>query len=159
MSVIQTWLQSQCSLSFEDAGCAHACANAHGNNTELLVCALELAHESADHTAASHTEWVTKGNCTTLRVKLLGRHAQFLYAVGGLGSESLVDLENINLVHGETGSLKSGRDSESRSNAHDLGRNTGDGEANNTAVDAAAESLSNISAGKKDARSTISDLR
>ena len=61
--------------------------------------ALELAHERADHSAAGHAERVAESDGAALRVKLFLRHAEFLDAVGRLAGESLVNLENVDVVH------------------------------------------------------------
>ena len=146
------------SFPLEDTAGTHASADAHAYNTETLLSALKFAHEGADHAAAGHTEGVAEGHGAALGVKLLSGNAELLYAVRGLRCESLVDFKDINIVHGEAAVVEGGRDGVSGANAHDLGRDTSDGEANNTAIDAGTETSSNISAGEEDAAGTIGDL-
>ena len=98
---------------------------------------LELAHERADHAATGHAERVAECDGTALRVQLFFRHAELLDAVGRLAGESLVNLENVDVVNCQATVLQSCWDSVCGSNAHDLWRDTGDSKAHNTAVNAA----------------------
>ena len=143
---------SKCShLALEDACGTHASTDAHAYNAKALLRALKLAHESADHAAASHAEWVTEGDGTTLRVQLGGRHAELLHAVASLGGEGLVNLEDVNIIHAEASTLESLGDGKGGSNAHNLRWDTSDGKSNDSADDFAAVLLSDVSAGEQDA--------
>ena len=115
--------------------------------------------ESDDHAATSHTERVTEGHGTTALVQLVLGNTENVDAVEGLGGESLVDLKGVNVLQVEAGSLEGGGDGVGGTNTHDSGRNTSDGEADDAAEDLGTELDSDVTAGKKDARSTIGDLR
>ena len=146
------------SFPLEDTAGTHSGADAHADNTEALLSALKLGHEGADHAAAGHAERVAEGHGAALGVKLLLGHTKLLNAVGSLRGESLVDLENVNIVHGEATVLQSSGDGVGRADTHDLGRDASDSEANDAAVDAGTKTSGNISAGEKNAASAIGDL-
>lgn len=59
-------------LSLEDAGSAHASADAHGNDAIALLGAAEVVDEGRDLTRASAAQGVTESNRTTERVHLNG---------------------------------------------------------------------------------------
>lgn len=101
---------------------------------------------------------MAEGDRTALRVQLLSRHAQFLDAVAGLGSEGLVDLKNVNVVHRQTCSFEGSRDSKGWTDTHNLRGNTSNREANDSANDAAPVSIGEISARQQNARGAISHL-
>lgn len=53
-----------------DSGGAHSGSDAHGNNTVLLVLALEFGKKSSDLSGTGASERVAKSNSTSLGVHL-----------------------------------------------------------------------------------------
>ena len=102
---------------------------------------------------------MTEGNSATFRVELLLGDSKLLDAVCCLGSECLINFEDIDIINGKSASLEGSWDSKSRSDSHNLGRNTGSGKAYNAADNSASEASCDISASKKYAGGAISDLR
>lgn len=101
---------------------------------------------------------MAEGDGAALGVKLFLGHAQLLHAVGSLAGEGLVDLENVDIVNRQAAVLQGGGDGVSGSDAHDLWGDTSDRKADDTAVDAATQSIGHISARQKDARGAVGDL-
>ena len=146
------------SFPLKDAAGSHACSNAHGDESKALLGSFKLGHQIADHTAAGHTERMSKGDGAALRVELFHGDAELLDAVGGLRGERLVNLENVDVVHGEAAVLEGSRDGECGSNTHDLRWHTGGGEAYNTADDSASKLDGNISTCQENAGGTVGNL-
>jgi len=94
---------------------------------------------------------MSKGDSTTLRVKLGLRDSELLNAVSSLGSEGLINFENVDIGNSETAFLESSRDSESGTNSHNLGWDTSGSEANNAANNFAAVTVGDISTSQHDA--------
>lgn len=69
------------------------------------------------------TKRMAESDGTTLGIDLLDINADCSDAVEGLGRESLVDLEDVDVVDLKTSLLEDGGDSEGGANTHDLGRN------------------------------------
>jgi hypothetical protein len=145
-------------LSFEDSGSTHACTNAHGDDTVLLVGALKLVEEGDDLTGSSAAKRVAKGDGATAGVELLLGNAELLNAVHGLGGESLVHFKHIDILDGNTSLLESGRDGNGGADTHDLRRAASNSEANDAALNLEAELLGNISASEEHSSGTVSDL-
>lgn len=101
---------------------------------------------------------MAQGDGTTAGVQLLAGNAKLINGVSGLGSESLVDFEDINLVHLGAGLLEGLGDGESWADTHNSGGNTSDGEGENAAKDLAAELLSDVATGEENAGGTVRDL-
>jgi hypothetical protein len=101
---------------------------------------------------------VTKGNGTTAGVQLFPWDSQSVDGVEGLRSEGLVNFEDVNILDGKASLLESGRDSNSGANSHDLRRATSHSKTKNSALNLKSKFLGNISSGKKNSCSTISDL-
>jgi len=101
---------------------------------------------------------MTKGNGTTAGVQLFPGDTKSVDGVEGLRSEGLVNFEDVNILDGKASLLKSGRDSNSGADSHDLRRATSHGKTENSALNLESEFLGNISSGKKNCCSSISDL-
>jgi len=146
------------SLPLENAAGTHACANAHWDDTKAFLSALKLRHESADHSTTCIAERMAEGNCTSLWVQFLSRNTQLIDAIWCLRGKGFVDLEDVDVIHGETTSLKRSRDSKGRTNSHNLRWNTCYCKAHYSAIDTAAEFGCNISSRQKNCGCAISHL-
>jgi len=146
------------SLSFKDSSCAHTSSNAHRDNSELFVSALEFIEKSNYLSCTCASERVSKSYSTSSGVELLRGYLKLFNAVCCLTSESFIDFKNINIIDWQTCFLESGRDSYCWTDSHNFGWATSNGKTDNAALNLKSEFLSNISASEKNCSSTISDL-
>ena len=146
------------SFSLKDASGSHACSNAHGDNSEALLGAFKFGHQIADHAAASHAKGMSKCDGTALRIELFHGDTESFYAVASLRGERLVNLENVDVVHGEATVFEGSWDGICGSNTHDLRWNTSGSEAYNAADDFASKLDGDISACQKNAGGSVRDL-
>src|SRR5690606_21453200 len=82
----------------KDTGHTLASTNAHGSNQDLLLGSSQLTQTSNNLSSTRATKWMAKGNSTTSWVNLLMVQSKSLHTVDSHRSESLVNLENINLI-------------------------------------------------------------
>ena len=101
---------------------------------------------------------MAEGNGTTLRVDLLGGDAELVGAPQALAGESLVDLEDVNVVLGDAGQLEDLGDGLPGANAHEKGRDADDGGGDELAQDGLAELLGGRALHQEDSSSAIADL-
>mmetsp|Transcript_28216 Transcript_28216/g.38156 ORF Transcript_28216/g.38156 Transcript_28216/m.38156 type:complete len:369 (+) Transcript_28216:229-1335(+) len=101
---------------------------------------------------------MAKSHSTTTLVQFILGNTEDIDTVESLGSKSFVNLEGVNITQLETGSLESSGDGVSGTNTHDSGRNTSDGEANDSTEDLGTEFLGNVASCEEHAGCTISDL-
>mmetsp|Transcript_49411 Transcript_49411/g.145940 ORF Transcript_49411/g.145940 Transcript_49411/m.145940 type:complete len:211 (+) Transcript_49411:151-783(+) len=95
-------------LALEDARRAHAGADAHGHDAELLPRPLELRHQRGELARACAAERVPEGDGAALWVDLLSGDLQVVDAHGRLRREGLIDLPDVDIVHLQTGLLERG---------------------------------------------------
>mmetsp|Transcript_31281 Transcript_31281/g.79122 ORF Transcript_31281/g.79122 Transcript_31281/m.79122 type:complete len:216 (-) Transcript_31281:754-1401(-) len=145
-------------LAFEDACCTHACTDAHRHHAKLFVRPLQLGQQCRDLPGASATEGVPQGDGSALRVDLLHRDLQVLHAHGCLGSEGLVDLEDVHVVDRNVGLLQSLRDCERRADAHHLRIHAHDSEAPHAREDGEPQLLGRGAACQEHHGCTVGDL-
>lgn len=110
-------------LAFPDSSHTHTAANAHGGASNSLVLTLKFREESGNLAGTSAAERMAQSDGTTLGVDLLDGDVQLLNSVDSLGGESFIQLKDVNIIKLKTGTFDSNRDSESRSNTHNIGRN------------------------------------
>mmetsp|Transcript_235 Transcript_235/g.473 ORF Transcript_235/g.473 Transcript_235/m.473 type:complete len:335 (+) Transcript_235:92-1096(+) len=120
---------------------AHPSANAHGNDTKPLACAVKLVQQRGNLARASAAERVTQGDGTTLGVDLGHVNAEFLNAVDRLAREGLVDLKDIDVIQAQTGLLDRRGDGLRRSDAHNIRGHAHDRVRTQSAQDGQAEGL------------------
>lgn len=101
-------------------GChAHTSTDTHASNTNLLVGALELSQQCAYLSGTGAAEGMPEGDSTTLGIDLFLRKTKLVNTPDALGSESLVDLENIDVILGDAGLLESNGDGLPGANPHE----------------------------------------
>lgn len=96
---------------------------------------------------------------STAGVDLSGVNLELLNAVNSHGGESLVELEEINVVDSEAELLEELGDGDGWADTHDAGRKTGNGGAAELGEDGLAELLSGGALHEENSSSSISDLR
>ncbi|KAI9151821.1 hypothetical protein HJFPF1_09032 [Paramyrothecium foliicola] len=136
----------------------HTGANAHGGVANLLSGPLELIQQGGHLSSASAAQGVTKGNGTTLGVDLLVGNAQLVSAPQTLAGESLVDLENVDVILRDAGELKSLGDGLPGALAHEKGLDTDDGSADVLAQDGLAKLLGSRSLHQEHSGSAVRNL-
>lgn len=104
-------------------------------------------------------ERVANCNGTTMNINLVEWNTELLYWVDSLWCESLVDLEEVDIVERQSGLLENLGDRECRADTHDARGNTDDRSSNVFADDGEAKALSHGASGEKDSSSTVRDLR
>jgi hypothetical protein len=108
--------------------------------------------------STSASERVTKGNSTTLGVDLLEGNVELLSTVDGLGGESFVEFNDINVRDLDASTFSSDGDSVSRSNTHDTRRNTSNSRGNVLSNDGQVELFSGLALHEQYSGSTIRHL-
>lgn len=137
----------------------HTGTNAHGGDTDLLARALKLREQGGKLSSTSGSKRVANGDGTTSGVDLVLVNSAVLDGEQSLRGESLVDLENVNVVDGQTKVLKDGRDGVSGANSHKLRGNTDGLAVNELGKDGLAKLLGDGSSHEEDGTGTIRDLR
>lgn len=145
-------------LALKDSSHTHTSTNAHAGNTQLLALALEFRQQGSDLASTSAAQRMAESNGTTLGVDLFVGDTKLVDRVDGLGSESLVDFENVDIVQLETSSFDGNRDGESRANTHDARRNTNDRSSDVLAEDGETELLGGLALHQEDGSGAIRDL-
>src|SRR5881296_3502762 len=100
------------SANLEQAGRAHAAADAHGADDVTGAAALALDQRVADHARAAHAVRMADGDRAAVDVELLHRDAELVAAVDDLHGERLVQLPEIDLIHSEAEALEESRHGE-----------------------------------------------
>lgn len=103
--------------------------NAHTRDEDLLLRPSGLAQYRTDLSCTSRAQWVTQRNGASARVDLLMFEAEVIQAVDGHGSESLVDLVNVDVGLGQVEFAEKLGDGGCRADTHDARRHTGNGGA------------------------------
>lgn len=137
---------------------AHTGADTHASDADLLVCPVELGQERANLAGASAAKGMTECNGTTLRVDLLGGYAKLVSTPHALRGEGLVDLEDVDIILGDTGLLQSNGDGLPGADTHEKGLNTNDAGGDILANDLLAETFGSGTLHKKNSGSTVGDL-
>lgn len=145
-------------LSNPNGSHSHASANAHGRDTNLLLASLKLIEKRRDLAGAGAAERVTESNSTTLGVNLLLGNAKLVGAPQALAGESLVDLEDVNIVGRDAGEVKSLGDGLPGALAHEEGLDADNRGGDVLAQNLLAKLLGDITAHEEDGGGAIGDL-
>jgi hypothetical protein len=127
-------------LVHKEARHALPSSNAHASQTDLLLRPPRLTENGAYLPGASCTQWVTQGNSTTPGVDLLvveTKHVQTIYRHRGKG---FVDLNDVDVVLGQTELLEQFGDGHRWADTHDSRRDPGHGCAAELCHDGLAQS-------------------
>mmetsp|Transcript_49677 Transcript_49677/g.124897 ORF Transcript_49677/g.124897 Transcript_49677/m.124897 type:complete len:411 (+) Transcript_49677:103-1335(+) len=108
-------------LAFDECGCAHARADAHGHHAVPPACALQLRQQRCDLARARAAQRVAKCNGASLGVDFLWINAELPHAVHRLGCKRLVDFKDVNVVDGQAGLAQQVGDGERGADAHHVG--------------------------------------
>lgn len=145
-------------LALEDGSHTHTGTNAHGGQTELLALALQLGHQGGDLAGTGASQGVAHGDGTTVGVDLLQRKTAGLNGVDSLGSESLVQLENIDILDLLADLLEDSGDSNGGTNAHDARRASNNGGGDELADNGESELLGGLALHQENSGGTIGNL-
>ena len=145
-------------LGHPDSSHTHTGTDAHGSNADLLVRPVELSQQCADLAGAGAAKRVAEGNGTTLGVDLFSGEAKLVGAPHALGSKSLVDLEDVDIVLGDAGLLQSNGDGLPGANTHEQGLDTDDASSDVFANDLLAQALSSGTLHEQNGGGTVRDL-
>lgn len=146
------------SLSFEDAGGAHASTDAHRDDSVFSVNSLKLVEHRDDHACAGCAEWVAYGDTATSLVQLFVWNAEDLDTVSGLTGECLVHFPYVDILDGETSLFKGLGDGDGWTDTHDLWSASGSGKTEQSTLDWKTESLSRGTLGEEHDGGTVGDL-
>src|SRR3954470_4545428 len=103
----------------DDGRDTHAAADAQGDQRAARIAALELVdHRAGDH-GAGGAERVTHRNGATVDVELLVGDVQVLLELQHDGRERLVQLEQVDVVHGQAGAVEHLAGGRGRTGEHD----------------------------------------
>lgn len=145
-------------LALENCRHTHTSTNAHGGASDLGALALHLGEQSGDLASTSGTQGMTHSDGTSEGVDLVDVQVKVLNAHDGLGSESLVELEDIDILDLDAGLLASSGNSVSRADTHDARRAANDGGGDVLAGDGETETLSSLALHQEDSGGTVRDL-
>lgn len=137
----------------------HTSSYTHASHTNLLVGALQLREKRANLASTRAAQRVTESNSTTLRVNLLQRETKLIHTPDALGSESLVDLVDANVVLRDAGLLQSNGDGLPGADAHQQRGHTNDAGGDVFAENLLAKTLSGRALHEQDGSGTVGDLR
>src|ERR1700739_379175 len=82
---------------FENAGCTHPTANAHGDQTIPTLTTFEFADDGRGKFGAGAAQRMSESNGTTVRIDLLRIEPGFLDHCQRLRSKSFVQFDDVNL--------------------------------------------------------------
>lgn len=91
-------------LSYKNRGCTHTSTNTHGSQSNLPL--LQQRQDSGILSSTSTTQRMTQSNGTSVDVQLIRGNVACLSRVQTLSSESLIDLEHINVTDSQTSLLQ-----------------------------------------------------
>src|SRR3954470_7220790 len=114
------------SEDLEQAGGAHAAADAHRDDAVLGAAPLALEQDVAGHPGAGHPIRVADRDRAARDIQLVVGDAELVATVDRLARERLVELPEVDLVHLDPGLLEQLGDREHRTDAHLLGAAAGD---------------------------------
>src|SRR5450631_1553146 len=106
------------SVDFEEAGGAHAAADAHGDHDVAGLAATALQQCVPDLAGAGHPVRVADGDGSAVDVQLVRVDLEEVAAVHGLGGEGLVQLPQVDVLDLEVVLGEKLRDGEDRSDPH-----------------------------------------
>ena len=109
-------------------------------------------------TILTATKRVPHSDRSAPKVHLLKRNTEVLNGHDGLTGERLIDLEEIDILQGQTGKVEDLGNSIGGSDTHNLGRDTDDGRGDELAEDGETEALGGGSFGEEDGSCAIGDL-
>src|SRR6266478_9984315 len=99
-------LQSQESEALEDAGGAHATADAHSDHAVAGVTALKFADEGGGEFCAGAAEGVTEGDGAAVGIDARGVETGLLDYGKGLRGEGFVEFDDGHVVEGKAGEFQ-----------------------------------------------------
>src|SRR5882757_8065178 len=105
----------------EQAGRAHAAADAHRHHDVLGLAAAALDQSMAGAARAGHAEGMADRDRAAVDVELVVGNAELVAAVEHLHGEGLVQLPQVDVVHLETEALEQLGDGVDRADAHLVG--------------------------------------
>src|SRR5690349_24856372 len=108
--------------AFEDGGDALAAADALRGQRIALAFALQQRGRLAGDARASGTERMTERDGAAVEIGLAFVDAELAHAGDGLGREGLVDLDDIDILDGEAGTLQRLLRRRHGADAHDVRR-------------------------------------
>lgn len=114
--------------NFEEACCAHAAPDAHGDDHVPGVTATPFQESVPDKAGTGHPVRVADGDGPAVDVDLVRVDLQEILAVEGLRREGLIQLPQVDVVDTETVLGEKFRDGEDRSDAHLVGCATSHGD-------------------------------
>lgn len=118
---------------------AHTSTNAHACQQNLLARFPALGQTSDNLSSTSGTEGMAEGNGTTAGVHLVPVELELVAAVDSHGSESFVDLDDIDIVEGEAVLVEKLGDGDGGADTHDARSQTSNGGADVLAENGLAE--------------------
>src|SRR6267143_2895136 len=115
------------SKALEDAGGAHAAADAHGDHAIAGVFALEFADDGGGEFCAGAAEGVAKGDGAAVGIDARGVKAGLRDDREGLRGKGFIELDDGHVAEGEAGELQCFGDCPDRADAELFGENAGGG--------------------------------
>lgn len=137
---------------------AHAGADAHARDADLLARAAQLRQQGADLPRAGAAEGVAKGNGAALWVDLGLWDAELVDAPDALAGKRLVDFVNVDIVEGDAGLAEDERDGGPRADAHEERLDADDARLHVLADDGLAEALGDAAAHEQHRGRAVADL-
>src|SRR5205085_2304015 len=144
---------------FEQAGRAHAAADAHRDHAELRLSAPTFQKNVSGHPRARHAVRMTDGNGATIHVQFLVRDSEAAHAVKHLARESFVQFPKIDIVGFESVTLEQARNGKHRTDAHFVGFAATDGETAKYAQRSEILAFGNFGVHEDAGRGAIGKLR
>src|SRR6266536_5139911 len=117
------------SINLEQSGCAHAAADAHGDDAVLGAAPLALDQDVAGHARPRHAVGMADGDGAAVDVEALVGDAEPIPAIQYLDGEGFVEFPDVDVVHLEPVLLEQLRHGEYRPDAHLVGVAAGDRDA------------------------------
>src|SRR6267378_228924 len=118
--------------ALEDAGGAHAAADAHGDHAVAGVAALEFADDGGGKFCAGAAEGVAQGDGASVGIDAAGVEAGLLDDGQGLRGEGFVELDYCHVIEREAGELQRFGDGSNGADAEFFGKNARSGVGDKT---------------------------
>src|SRR5438105_13416480 len=116
-------------MYLEQAGGAHAAADAHGDDRALRLAAAAFDQDMPGHARAAQAVRMPDGDGAAIDIELVRRNAEAVAAVQHLTGERFVELPQVDVVHGEPLLLEQLRYGEDGADAHLVRLAAGDRDA------------------------------
>src|ERR1044072_5366239 len=127
--------------AFEDRRQALADADAHRRDPVLAAAAAQLTDQGGGEASAGAAERVAEGDRAAVDVELLFVDAELAGAGEHLRGEGLVELDQVDLLEGETGRVERAGNRQRRADPHVGGVDAGDAEGDDAGERVGAEAL------------------